>query len=105
VKHRGDAVGDRLPVAVDERDVDRKIHARAGHHLPLECVAMQVDDSRQHQQPTRVDRKGAAALVGSDRADIAARDPQGAIRKFVAEQNPAAFNKYVGHDVALRRLL
>jgi hypothetical protein len=53
VEHRGDAVGDRLPVAVDQRDVDREIDARPRHHLPLERIAMQIDDARQHQKAAR----------------------------------------------------
>ncbi len=36
----GDAVADRLPVAVGQRHIDGKIDAGARHHLPLECVAM-----------------------------------------------------------------
>ena len=44
----GDAVADRLPVAVNERDVDREVDARTRHHLPLERIAMQIDNARQH---------------------------------------------------------
>ena len=40
---------DGLPVAVDQRHIDRKIDTRARHHLPLERIAMQIDDARQHQ--------------------------------------------------------
>jgi hypothetical protein len=50
VKDRGDAVADRLTVAVGERHIDRKTDAGAGHHLPLERVAMQIDDARQHHE-------------------------------------------------------
>ena len=53
----GDAVGDRLAVAVDQRHIDGKIDAGARHHLPLEGIAMQVDDARQHQQVAGVDRR------------------------------------------------
>ena len=55
VKHRGDAVGDRLPVAVDQRHIDGKIDAGARHHLPLERVAVQIDDARQHLQAAGID--------------------------------------------------
>jgi hypothetical protein len=44
-----DAVGDRLPVAVDQRDVDRKVDSGARHHLPLERIAMQIDNAGQYQ--------------------------------------------------------
>ena len=50
-----DAIADRLPIAVDKRNVDREIDAGARHHLPLERVAMEIDDSRQHQQAIGID--------------------------------------------------
>ena len=53
----GDAVADRLPVAVDERDIDGKIDAGARHHLSFERVAMQIDDARQHHETARIDFK------------------------------------------------
>src|SRR5712672_970709 len=45
---RGDSVADSLPVAVDQSYIDGKIDTRAGHDLPLERIAMQIDDARQH---------------------------------------------------------
>ncbi len=50
VKGGGDAVRDQLPVGVDQRHVDRKVDTGARHHLPLERIAVQVDDAGQHQQ-------------------------------------------------------
>jgi hypothetical protein len=72
VKHRGDAVGDRLPVAVAERDVERKTDARPRHHLPLEGVAVNVDDPGQDQQPRRVDPllRRLIAAEGTDRTAL-----------------------------------
>ncbi|MGY4329216.1 hypothetical protein ACVWWG_003633 [Bradyrhizobium sp. LB7.2] len=57
VKHRGDAVADRLAVTVGERHIDREVDTGTRHHLPLEGIAMQIDDAGQHQQVARVDRK------------------------------------------------
>jgi hypothetical protein len=57
VKHRGDAVADRLAIAVGERHIDREVDTGTRHHLPLEGIAMQIDDAGQHQQVARVDRK------------------------------------------------
>ena len=105
VKHRGDAVGNRLAVAVDQRHVDGKIDTGSRHHLPLESVAMQVDDARQHQQATRIDGEWGAGLIAADTGDLAARGLQRSVAKFFAEQGPATFDQNVGHDVALRRLL
>src|SRR5690349_1085176 len=100
MKHRGDAVADRLAVAVDERDVDREIHAGARHHLPLEGVAMDVDDARQHQQAARVDRdRRASAAV--DLCDVLARDGQRGLGELRADQGPATFKENIGHARAL----
>jgi hypothetical protein len=63
MKDRGDAVGDRLPVAVDQRHIGREVDAGTGHHLPLERVAMQVDNARQHQEVAAVDAERAASVV------------------------------------------
>ena len=61
MKDRGDAVGDRLPVAFQERDVDRKSDARPRHHLPLERVAVNVDDAREgRKRPRGVDVRSAS---------------------------------------------
>ena len=57
VKDRGDAVANGLPVAVGQRHVDGKADAGTRHHLPLECVTMQVDDSRQHLEVAGIDDK------------------------------------------------
>ncbi len=70
VKHRGDAVADRLAIAVGQCHVDRKVDAGAGHHLPLEGIAMKIDDAGQHQQVARVDRQPCPAARSVDRADV-----------------------------------
>ena len=57
MKDCGDAISDCLPVAVDQRHIYREIHARAGHHLPLERIAMQVDDARQYLEAARINMK------------------------------------------------
>ena len=36
-------------------EIGRKIHAGPRLHLPLERIAVQVDDARQHQQPGRIE--------------------------------------------------
>lgn len=70
VKNRGDAVADRLAVAVGERDVDREIDPGARHHLSLEGIAMQIDDARQDQQIARLDRQPRPAARGIDLRDV-----------------------------------
>ena len=57
MEDRGDAIAERLSVAVDECDIDRKINAGAGHHLPFKGVAVQIDDPRQHQKITGIQPK------------------------------------------------
>ena len=70
----GDAVADRLPVAVDERHIDGKINARAGHHLTFESIAMQIDDARQHQQSARIERERILSDGSIGFANLAVRD-------------------------------
>ena len=82
VKDRGDAVADRLPVAVDQRHIDREIDAGARHHLPLECIAMQIDDARQHQQAAGIDARANRARGPIHGADFAAGDPQRGFAEF-----------------------
>src|SRR6266404_1284478 len=103
MKDRGDAVADRLPVTVHKRDIERKIDARARHHLPFEGVAMQIDDARQHQEVARVKLERTAPPVGTDRTDFAICDRQLGAQNLFAEQRPTAFNEKFGHDRALRR--
>ena len=70
VKDRGDAIGDRLAVAVHQRDVDGKADAGPRHQLPLEGIAMNIDDAGQDIEPARVE--GAAiAAIGTDCVDDA----------------------------------
>jgi hypothetical protein len=95
-----DPIADRLPVAVDQRHVDREIDAGARHHLPLEGVAMQIDNARQHHQSTSVEAKRTAALVRTDGTDLTVSDPQRGFVNFAAEQGPAALNEDIGHDAA-----
>ena len=63
MKNRGDAISDRLPVAVDQGHVDGKIDPGTRHHLPLERIAMQIDDSRQHQQVAGIDTERSAPMA------------------------------------------
>ena len=46
---RRDTVADGLPVAFCQRDIHREIDTGTGHQLPLEGIAVQIDDARQHQ--------------------------------------------------------
>ena len=50
----GDAVGEQLPVGLQQRQLVREAHAGARHQLPLERVAMQIDHAGQDQQSRRV---------------------------------------------------
>src|SRR6266403_2182528 len=103
MKDRGDAISDCLAVAVGQGNVDGKIDAGAGHHLSLERVAMQIDDSRQHQQVAGIDTERSAPMAGFHGVDFAAGDLHRGFKNFSAEQSPAAFDEYVSHDMALRR--
>jgi len=54
VERRGDAVCDKLPVGLEQRDVVGEIDARPRHRLALERVAVDIDDARQQQQAARI---------------------------------------------------
>ncbi|MGY3225600.1 hypothetical protein ACVIM5_006207 [Bradyrhizobium sp. USDA 4512] len=104
MEHGGDAVGDRLPVAVDQRHVGREVDAGARHHLPLERIAVQVDDAGQHQQATGIDVKRGATLLGVERADVATSGPQRGLDQGAVNQRAPALDENVRHDAALRCL-
>jgi hypothetical protein len=59
-----------------KRTIDRKIDAGARHHLPLEGIAMQIDNARQHQQAAGIDAGRAVAVVRTHGDDLAAGNPQ-----------------------------
>ena len=92
MKDRGDAVCDRLPVAVDQRHIDGKIDAGTGHHLPLEGVAMQVDNTWQHLQAACVDAGRTSFRRRIHRDDVAPCDAQRDFNKLSANQRLAAFD-------------
>jgi len=74
VEHGGDAVCDRLTVAVDQGDIDRKVDASARHHLALERIAMEVDDTRQHEKIAGIKLERGGFLACIEAADFIARN-------------------------------
>src|SRR5262249_14318930 len=68
VKDGRDAVGDGLPIAFEQRNVDRKSHSRPRHHLSLEGVAVVVDEPGKYQNAAGVDRS-PGARVRADAGD------------------------------------
>ena len=95
MKHRGDAVGDGLAVAVDQRDVDREVDAGARHHLPLEGIAMHIDDAGQHQQVARIDRQPRTAARCIDLRNVRAGHGKRSFDELGADQGPAALDEDV----------
>ncbi len=55
VEGGGDAVGEQLPLGLGKRQADREVDAGPRLHLPLEGIAVDVDDPRQHQQAAGVE--------------------------------------------------
>jgi hypothetical protein len=53
---RGDAIGQQLPIRLQQRRHRREMHARPRHELALEGVAMKVDDARQNEIAAGIDR-------------------------------------------------
>jgi len=79
----GDAIGEELPVRLQQGRHRREMHARPRHELALESVAMKVDDARQHEIAAGIDRRSGG--LRRDRRDAAVRDadaagPDGAVR-------------------------
>lgn len=59
----GDAVTDRLPVAVGKRHVDWKIDTWTRIICRSECIAVQIDNARQDKETVRVDAERVAAVI------------------------------------------
>jgi hypothetical protein len=93
VKDRRYAIGDRLAVAVDQRYIDGKINAGTWHHLPLEGIAVQIDDSRQYLQIACIDGNRASCLLRAHGDNVAACYTQRGLMKFAAEKRAAAFDR------------
>lgn len=67
----GNAVGEQLPVGLDEGRDGRETHTRAGHQLMLEGVAVEVDDAGKDDEwrfrrPAGFGHRGDAALFDGD---------------------------------------
>jgi hypothetical protein len=94
MKDRRDAVRQNLPVAVEQRDVDRKADARPWHHLPLECIAMDIDDTRQHEQAIGIDaahgRSRSRSVQSGDLTALVNVD--GYVGERAINQHAAAFD-------------
>ena len=96
VIHGGDAVAHRLPVAFHQRHVDGKTDAGPRHQLPLECVAVDIDDTGQHVQAARIDAAAVAGLAadGTDRT-VRFVDVDGRVAPCAADQCLSALNSHV----------
>src|SRR5262245_37880980 len=91
MEHGGDAVGDCLPVAVDKRDVERDVDARARHDLPLKGVAVNIDNARKQQETSAVECPGAG-LIRTDGGNepVARADVNGRILEAIFDQDLCA---------------
>ena len=72
MKCRGDAVGQQLPFGLGQRQIEGEADAGARLDLPLEGVAVDVDNAGQHLQPARVQHRATTAA----RRDTPLGDPQ-----------------------------
>ena len=55
VERRRDAVGQQQPIDREQRHRERNVDARPGMHLPLELIAVDIDETRQDEQSTAVE--------------------------------------------------
>ena len=82
VVRRGDAVGGHLPVGVQQRHIEREMHARTRHDLALEGVAVDVHHARQDQKPGRIqDFPGACRVHDAPVGDGEVAPLEAAIRR------------------------
>ena len=56
-----------------QRDVGREADARPRLQLPLERVAVDIDDARQHQQIARIEFRAVSASIDAGDASILER--------------------------------
>ena len=77
--------------------------SRARHHLPLEGIAMQIDDARKYQEIAGIDRAGRTFDSAAESDDGAVCDRERGLDNLFAEQRPAAWNENILHDTALLR--
>ncbi len=91
----GDAVAEELPVRLQERDVVGKVHARPRHQLPLERVAMNIDDAGQHEGPACVHAVPRGGGGGAHMGDPAVVDRDRGLDQAVRRQNAAVFDNQV----------
>src|SRR5215468_7585866 len=93
MEHGGNAVGDGLSVAVDKGNVERDINARARHDLPLKGVAMNVDNARQQQEPSGVQRADACTIrTNGGNKSVVRTDTERRILQAAVEQHPCSSN-------------
>jgi hypothetical protein len=98
MKHRGDTIGNRLPVAVDQGDINREIDTGARHHLALEGVAVHIHDARQRDQAAAVDPDDRGRISQRYLRDLSVGNMDESFGNLVAEQHVTALNCNIGHE-------
>src|ERR1700757_1002476 len=92
MKDGRDAVGDGLPIAFEQRNVDRKSPSRPRHHLSLEGVAVDVDDPGKDQKAAGVDHPLGARLCADAGGDpgLAIEIDSGLLERAPTSARPAS---------------
>ena len=85
VKRGGNAVGEQLRLGIVQRQGSGETNAGAGLKLPLERIAMNIDDTRQHQQPGRI--QGAA--VRNNTGGTIFHNDQSILQRQIGNRQPA----------------
>ena len=104
MKDRGDAVADRLPVAVGQRHIDGKSTPGRGIICRSKASPCRSTMPGSTSRPSASRCSAARPVVRTEGADFAAGDPQRGLDDLAAEQRPAAFDEDISHDNALRGL-
>jgi len=106
VKSGRHPVGDKLAIRFAQSEPHVEHDLRSRHDLTLKGIAVNIDDSRQHQQSGRVDpADGPGACVPFDSGDRSVCNMQGrGHQPPFAQHAPALDNPVSSHDPSSKKL-
>lgn len=93
MERRRDAVGNHLPIGIEERNVQRHLHAGPRHDLALKGVAMNVDDARKQKQAAGVESLGARTFGIDARNEYVLYGKAAALNGAIGMKNARIFDR------------
>ncbi len=89
MERRGDAVGQKLRLGIVQRDIGGKPDAGARLQLPLERVAVNIDDARKYQKPARIEPRAMPVAVDAGDAPVLDREVHQLLAVGTQQDTPA----------------